>query len=642
MTSNEFFDIIVLYMNEISRTHAFEPFSPRALPPRSFEDRVSALIGRVYAKTFPCQELQAHDNKVLVDFEEVSACTNVEILSRCDFPELLAFSMSSKVMSALVASSIVWRAVASRIGCPINESSGLPVYKQVLRFIEDIQCKIKSYNQKLSKHSQFKLKSVPRFVELNHAQAWIKEIDMFFFQRNMSNIPWVNDLGKPPGTEGLFISKSYLAREKVKEFCKWEDEGVAFLKASGTLSVWGELASRLLALQTPNVEGVQDQAALIQKASEFTAWFNQHREALMAVTTQFKMPCWTLLSVPPEIGQLVNLVDLDLSWQFLRELPREIFRLGQLRWLRLARNRFIAISPQVSQLQALRLLDLSDNRLSFLPPEIGSLGNLKRLYLCKNRLKALPSELGALTNLRDFNISENQFQIVPSIIGQLIHLERLSLHCNSIASLPSQITCLASLKTLYLHDNQFTSFPPQLLELLQLEELGLSDNYLESIPPQIQLLLNLGTLDLSHNLIFSLPAEIGMLQKLRSLGLYHNQLGSLPSELGKIPELWNINCAENQLVELPYSLLSKQNSINVYDNPLSLRYRAVAFAHRQATVKNALVGAGLIATAWGLYSYPTTALNALVNVVDTVKEVGLYSGTAIASGVKFLANKLSF
>jgi Leucine-rich repeat (LRR) protein len=78
-----------------------------------------------------------------------------------------------------------------------------------------------------------------------------------------------------------------------------------------------------------------------------------------------------LKSLPPQIGNLVNLNQLGLNENLLETLPNEI-----------------------GNLTNLQILDLRYNRLEELPERISNLVLLKRLFLRYNRISQLPGMLG--------------------------------------------------------------------------------------------------------------------------------------------------------------------------------------------------------------------------------------------------------
>jgi GTPase SAR1 family protein len=74
--------------------------------------------------------------------------------------------------------------------------------------------------------------------------------------------------------------------------------------------------------------------------------------------------------LPEAIGQLTNLISLDLSHNQLTALPEAIGQLNQLRVLILNNNKLLMLPLELTQLKELKKLDIRDNNLGELPPEI--------------------------------------------------------------------------------------------------------------------------------------------------------------------------------------------------------------------------------------------------------------------------------
>ena len=113
-------------------------------------------------------------------------------------------------------------------------------------------------------------------------------------------------------------------------------------------------------------------------------------------------------SIPPEIGNLVNLERLGLGDNNLTgSIPPEIGNLVNLEWLTLESN----------------------NLTGSIPPEIGNLVNLERLALESNNLTgSIPPEIGNLVNLEWLGLGDNNLTgSIPPEIGNLVNLERLAL-----------------------------------------------------------------------------------------------------------------------------------------------------------------------------------------------------------------------
>lgn len=141
-------------------------------------------------------------------------------------------------------------------------------------------------------------------------------------------------------------------------------------------------------------------------------------------------------TIPPEIGKLTSLTDIDLSGNKLRKLPEEFEALTSLVTLNLARNEFDSL-PDGFTLSRLRNLDLSKNRLTALPRNV-DVTDLRDLDLDYNRIRTLPPDFHYLGKLASFSIQGNLLDSLPQSFGPAAHpdLKRLILADNDLTSLP--------------------------------------------------------------------------------------------------------------------------------------------------------------------------------------------------------------
>ena len=90
------------------------------------------------------------------------------------------------------------------------------------------------------------------------------------------------------------------------------------------------------------------------------------------------------------------------------------------------------LPDSIGNLTNLIKLNLYDNRLTTLPDTIGNLTNLTALDLDYNQLTALPDTIGNLTNLTTLDLDYNYFTEFPSQIGKLTNLVELNINNNDI------------------------------------------------------------------------------------------------------------------------------------------------------------------------------------------------------------------
>jgi internalin A len=277
-----------------------------------------------------------------------------------------------------------------------------------------------------------------------------------------------------------------------------------------------------------------------------------------------------LTSVPLEVTQLMNLLQLDLSNNQLSQVPVELGQLSNLQTLDLDNNQLSQVPVELGQLSNLQTLRLNNNQLSQVPIELGQLSNLQTLFLDNNQLSQVPIELGQLTLLTRFDLDNNQLSQVPSELGQLSNLQELWLSHNQLSQIPIELGQLSNLETLDLENNQLSQVPIELGQLSNLQELWLNNNQLSRVPSELGQLSNLQELDLDNNQLSRVTSELGQLSNLQELWLNNNQLSRVPSELGQLSNLQELDLDNNQLSRVPSELgqLSNLQALGLSDNQL--------------------------------------------------------------------------
>ena len=159
-----------------------------------------------------------------------------------------------------------------------------------------------------------------------------------------------------------------------------------------------------------------------------------------------------LESLPPELGNCSRLEYLRLCGHRIRQLPPETGDLGALRQLFVPGTRTVSgeilgletLPPQIGQLRNLVELHLQHNRLKTLPPEVGQMTALKLLYVADNRLERVPPELGDLQNLggivsEGLWFSRNRLKELPAELGAIVPLVGLHASGNLLTTVPDRI-----------------------------------------------------------------------------------------------------------------------------------------------------------------------------------------------------------
>ena len=287
-------------------------------------------------------------------------------------------------------------------------------------------------------------------------------------------------------------------------------------------------------------------------------------------------------SIPPELGNLANLTELNLGWNELTgPIPPELGNLANLARLSLRINALTGPIPsELGNLSNVTRLDLGSNELTgLIPPELGNLSNLTRLDLGSNELTGpIPPELGNLVNLKSVRFRGNALTgpISPEL-GNLANLTSLDLGGHTLTGpIPPELGNLANLTSLSLNGNALTGpIPPELGNLANLTWLHLGGNELTGpIPPELGNLANLTLLSLNGNEVTGpIPPELGSLANLTSLHLGGNALtGPIPPELGSLANLTRLSLYENALTgPIPPELgnLANLTWLSLFANALS-------------------------------------------------------------------------
>jgi len=112
--------------------------------------------------------------------------------------------------------------------------------------------------------------------------------------------------------------------------------------------------------------------------------------------------------------ELYTIKELYYSQKSLMHLPNEICNLVNLQMLILSNNELVDIPIKICNLTNLQELYLDNNKLNSIPNEINQLTNLKILDLYNNKLTSVPMELSQMKNLKELNLENNNIKWIPT------------------------------------------------------------------------------------------------------------------------------------------------------------------------------------------------------------------------------------
>ncbi|XP_070778826.1 protein flightless-1 homolog isoform X2 [Enoplosus armatus] len=259
--------------------------------------------------------------------------------------------------------------------------------------------------------------------------------------------------------------------------------------------------------------------------------------------------------VPDDIFQLDDLSVLDLSYNQLTEIPRDLENSRNMLVLNLSHNSIDSIPnqlqlPAMVALQTLHLRNTQRTQ-SNMPTSLEGLTHLADVDLSCNDLTRVPECLYSLGSLKRLNLSSNQISELSLCIDQWTQLETLNLSRNQLTSLPSAICKLSKLKKLYLNSNKldFDGVPPSVGKLSSLTEFMAANNNLELIPEGLCRCGKLKKLVLNKNRLVTLPEAVHFLTDLEILDVRENpNLVMPPKPVDRAAEWYNIDFSlQNQL-----------------------------------------------------------------------------------------------
>ncbi|MDQ3339293.1 MAG: leucine-rich repeat domain-containing protein [Myxococcota bacterium] len=322
--------------------------------------------------------------------------------------------------------------------------------------------------------------------------------------------------------------------------------------------------------------------------------------------------------IPDKCAALASLRVLDLRGCKLKALPPSIGRLGSLEELDISNNPIRILPGELCALAKLRILRAADVALRTLPAQIGRLANLELLCVTGDKMATLPASIGDLAKLRTLELSdhidvpESLYRLsLESFEGPSDAVRRLVLRApptpdsdsveiddaermpadfgdplELVIKLPDhdapivQLSALRRLRSLAIEVKELGDvlarvahcqylrcasvvapsngsdnaglLPDAIGELVELTSLCV-DGY--GVPDALGRLTNLETLEIGRHSMTRLPDAIGRLANLTELSLHPHGIVELPGALGELGKLRTLRLAHaGRLDRLPAEL----------------------------------------------------------------------------------------
>ncbi len=179
--------------------------------------------------------------------------------------------------------------------------------------------------------------------------------------------------------------------------------------------------------------------------------------------------------LPENLGNLDQLVELDLSSNALESLPSSLAMLYELELLHLGNNKLLDFPASIfTNLKKLRELQLYKNKISVIPPEIGNLKSIERLSLGSNQIKWIPDEIGSCVTLKELYLGNNaKLSYFPPSSGHLRNLQELVLYkCPALKQVPTTLLEMSGLRELDLRavKKNVCKITPECMEKFRLQK----------------------------------------------------------------------------------------------------------------------------------------------------------------------------
>lgn len=138
-----------------------------------------------------------------------------------------------------------------------------------------------------------------------------------------------------------------------------------------------------------------------------------------------------------------SIVDLDLSFNCLVDLPAGIGKFRNMTKFNCSCNHLKSLPPEIGRLRKLTILKANGNNLCNLPDEIGLCISLREINLTENNIISLPDSIGDCISLKMLKVRNNDLNTLPLTLSN-IKSQELTIDCennNNLEMIPASMRC---------------------------------------------------------------------------------------------------------------------------------------------------------------------------------------------------------
>lgn len=258
---------------------------------------------------------------------------------------------------------------------------------------------------------------------------------------------------------------------------------------------------------------------------------------------------------------------LDLSNQFLAQLPDSIINFTNMEILDVSGNTFSRLPLDFGRLKKLRVIMMNgcpNLDIKHIFKSLRLCPNIQYLYINKSKLTVLPREVGDIDSLKVLSITNNEIKTIPIEITKLTQIKEIDISGNANIDIDLAFETMAGIASLRVVGmRNLTKLPLNFDKMKLLESIDASGSNVDKLPSSIvnlkklrTLLLNncdlinaenlfdvasqipsLFTFQYSSNTITAIPDQIGKMKKVASMTLGGKRITSISKEIANLKSL---------------------------------------------------------------------------------------------------------